>query len=372
VAEYVVDCYGKFIEMGVDAFRIDTSGHISPLTFNKQFIPQFQALGEKYKSKRLNGAPFYMFGEVCQRFSGSVVYRDQPNLSCYFYTWKSDQALLDEVNGDPAWWRQQNLPEGHDTPVGPMAVCEKDTKDKPRSNNAWMVNGAWHEPDYSQSSGFNIIDFPVHYNYKNVGEIQQYFKQDNYYNDASFNVVYVDSPAYGPGPKDGIRFNGGTAQWAENLSWMFTFRGIPCLYYGSEVEFQAGKLIDDGMNTALINTGRAYFGHYLEGNVKATDFAQYTADGQVAATLKGDLAHHIQQLNKIRAAVPALRKGQYTYDGCSANGGWAFKRAYTDESSARVAVNGGATFTNVPAGTYTDIVTGKTYQGGGSIKVDAP
>ncbi|MDE6317091.1 MAG: starch-binding protein, partial [Muribaculaceae bacterium] len=70
--------------------------------------------------------------------------------------------------------------------------------------------------------------------------------------------------------------------------------------------------------------------------------------------------------------VPALRKGQYTFDGCTANGGWAFKRAYKNESYALVAVNGGATFSNVPAGTYTDIVTGKTYQGGGSITVDAP
>lgn len=372
VAQYIVECYGKFIEMGVDAFRIDTSGHISPLTFNKQFIPQFQALGEKYKNKRLNQAPFYMFGEVCQRFQGTVVYRDQPNLSSYFYTWKSDQSLLDEFNGDPAWWAKQNLPEGHDTPVGPMAVCEKDTKDKARSNNALMLNGAWHEPDYSQASGLNVIDFPVHYSFKSVAEIQQYFKQDNYYNDASYNVVYVDSHDYGPGPNDGIRFNGGTAQWAENLSWMFTFRGIPCLYYGSEVEFMAGKTIDDGMQTALNQTGRAYFGHYLEGNVTASDFAKYTADGQVAKTLNGDLAHHIQQLNKIRAAVPALRKGQYTFDGCSANGGWAFKRAYKNESYALVAVNGGATFTNVPAGTYTDIVTGKTYQGGGTITVDAP
>lgn len=371
VAQYVVECYGKFIEMGVDAFRIDTSGHISPLTFNKQFIPQFQALGEKYKSKRLNGAPFYMFGEVCQRFQGTVVYRNQPNLSSYFYTWKSDQALLDEFNGDPAWWRQQNLPEGHDTPVGPMAVCEKDTKDKPRSNNVWMQNGAWHEPDYSQASGLNVIDFPVHYSFHDVASIQQYFNQDNYYNDASFNVVYVDSHDYGPGPNDGIRYNGGTAQWAENLSWMFTFRGIPCLYYGSEVEFQKGKVIDDGMNTSLKGTGRAYFGHYLEGSVTATDFAKFTASGQVASTLKGDLAHHIQQLNKIRAAVPALRKGQYTFDGCTANGGWAFKRAYKD-SYALVAVNGGATFTGVPAGTYTDIVTGKTYNGGGTITVDAP
>lgn len=374
VANYIVECYGEFIKMGVDAFRIDTSGHIAPLTFNKQFIPKFHEIANRpeVKAKRLNGIDFYMFGEVCQRFQGSVVYRNQPNLSSYFYTWKSDQSLLNQYNGDAAWWRQQVLPEGHDTPVGPMAVCESDTQDKPRSNNALMQNGAWHDPDYSQASGLNVIDFPVHYSFSNVSNVMGYYNQDNYYNDASFNVVYVDSHDYSPGPNDGIRFNGGTAQWAENLSWMFTFRGIPCLYYGSEVEFMKGCLIDDGMNTSLNQTGRAYFGHYLEGSVNASDFAQYTASGQVAQTLNGDLAHHIQQLNKIRAAVPALRKGQYTFDGCSANGGWAFKRAYKNESYVLVAVNGGATFSNVPAGTYTDIVTGKTYNGGGTITVDAP
>ena len=31
-----------------------------------------------------------------------------------------------------------------------------------------MLNGAWHEPDYSQSSGFNVIDFPLHYNFGNA------------------------------------------------------------------------------------------------------------------------------------------------------------------------------------------------------------
>ena len=375
VAEYVVDCYGTFIEMGVDAFRIDTSGHIAPLTFNEQFIPQFHEIANRpeVKAKRLNGIDFYMFGEVCQRFQGSVVYRNQPNLSSYYYTWKSDQSLHNKYKetSSPEWWKQQNLPEGHDTPVGPMAVCESETADRARSNNAWMQNGQWHEPDYSQSSGFNVIDFPVHYSFSSVGNVFGLFSQDNYYNDATFNVVYVDSHDYGPGPNDGTRFNGGTSQWAENLSFMFTFRGIPCIYYGSEVEFMKGAKIDDGMQTKLSMTGRAYFGHYLEGDVKATDFAQFTASGQVAQTLNGDLAHHIQQLNKIRAAVPALRKGQYTFDGCSANGGWAFKRAYKD-SYALVAVNGGATFSNVPAGTYTDIVTGKTYNGGGSITVDAP
>lgn len=375
VAEYVVDCYGQFIEMGVDAFRIDTSGHISPLTFNEQFIPQFHEIANRpeVKAKRLNGIDFYMFGEVCQRFQGSVVYRDQPNLSSYFYTWKSDDALHSQFAATSSldWWKSQTLNEGHDSPVGPMIVCESDTEDKSRSNNAWMVNGAYHEPDYSQASGFNVIDFPVHYSFNSVSSVMGLYSQDNYYNDATFNVVYVDSHDYSPGPNDGIRFNGGTAQWAENLSWMFTFRGIPCLYYGSEVEFMAGAKIDDGMQTKLSQTGRAYYGHYLEGDVTATDFAEFTASGQVANTLNGDLAHHIQQLNKIRAAVPALRKGQYTFDGCSANGGWAFKRAYKD-SYALVAVNGGATFSNVPAGTYVDIVTGQSYTGGGSITVSAP
>lgn len=375
VAEYIVKCYGEFIKMGVDGFRIDTTGHISPLTFNKQFIPQFKALGEQYKSKRLNGAPFYMFGECCQRFQGSVVYRDQPNLSSYFYTWKSDESLLNEFNGDPEWWRQQVLSEGHDTPVGPMAVCEMDTKDKPRSNNAWLQNGQWHQPDYSQASGFNVIDFPVHYSFSSVDHIMGLFSQDNYYNDASFNVVYVDSHDYCPGPNDGTRFNGGTEQWAENLSWMFTFRGIPCIYYGSEVEFKKGLPIDVGgenNKTPRSESGRAYFGNYLEGTVSASDFGQYTASGNVEKTLNADLAQHVRRLNMIRAAVPALRKGQYTFDGCKADGGWAFKRGYED-SYALVAVNGGATFTDVPAGQYTDLVTGQTYDGSnGTITVTAP
>lgn len=375
VANYLVECYGKFIAMGVDGFRIDTTGHISPLTFNKQFIPQFLALGEQYKSKRLNGCPFYMFGECCQRFQGSVVYRDQPNLSSYFYTWKSDQALLDQFDGSQAFWDTQVLPEGHDSPVGPMVVCESDTKDKPTSDNVFMKNGQWHQPDYSQASGFNVIDFPMHYAFNNAAEAVNVAKiGDNKYNDASFNVVYVDSHDYCPGPNDGVRFNGGTEQWAENLSLMFTFRGIPCIYYGSEVEFKAGKPIDVGgenNKTPRSDSGRAYFGEFLKGQVTASDFGQFTASGNVAQTLNADLAQHIIRLNLIRAAVPALRKGQYTWDGCSANGGWAFKRAYQD-SYALVAINGGATFSNVPAGTYTDLVTGKTYQGGGSITVDAP
>ena len=371
VSDYLVGCYGKFIEMGVDGFRIDTTGHISRLTFNKSFIPQFLAIAEANKDKRLNGCPFYMFGECCARFS-EVTYRGQANLSSYFYTWKSPQNLLDAWNTDPTWWDNQVLMEGCE-PEGNMKLCLQEPNEMPTSDNVFMKNGAWHEPDYSQASGFNIIDFPMHYNFNNAGAAVNIAKSgDQLYNDASFNLVYVDSHDYGPQPNDGVRFTGGTSQWAENLSLMFTFRGIPCIYYGSEVEFMKGAKIDNGANGPLSQTGRAYFGEYVKGEVTATDFGEYTASGNVATTLNGDLAQHIQRLNKIRAAVPALRKGQYTFDGCTANGGWAFKRAYKD-SYALVAINGGATFDDVPAGNYVDIVTGQKYSpSNGSITVSAP
>ena len=367
VAEYLVKCYGEFIKMGVDGFRIDTSGHISRLTFNKQFIPQFTALGEQYKSKRLNQAPFFMYGEVCTRMN-DVTYRGQANLSCYFYTWKSDEALLNKWDGSKSYWDSQVIPEGSE-PVGPQQLCLEETT-SPKSNNAKMLNGAWHEPDYSQSSGFNVIDFPMHYSYNTAQQAFGLASGDEGYNDATYNVVYIDSHDYSPGPNDTNRFGGTDAQWAENLSLLFTFRGIPCIYYGSEVGFRRGKVIDKGPNGPLSNTGRAYFGGYITGDVTATDFGMYEASGNVAASLNHDVAQHLIRLNKIRQAVPALRKGQWTTDGCKANNGIAFKRAYKD-SYALVALNGGATFTDCPAGTYTDIVTGKTYSGP-TITVDAP
>ena len=367
VAQYLVDCYGQFIKMGVDGFRIDTSGHISRLTFNKEFIPEFVALGKKYEDKRLNKAPFFMYGEVCTRMN-DVTYRGQANLSCYFYTWKSDESLLNAWDGSKSYWDSQVLPEGAE-PVGPQQLCLKETT-SPQSNNAKMINGAWHEPDYSQSSGFNVIDFPMHYSYNTAQQAFSLASGDECYNDATFNVVYVDSHDYSPGPNDTNRFGGTDAQWAENLSLLFTFRGIPCLYYGSEVGFRRGKVIDKGPNGPLSNTGRAYFGGYITGDVEASDFGEYKASGNVAASLNHDVAQHLIRLNKIRQAVPALRKGQWTTDGCKANGGIAFKRAYK-ESYALVALNGGATFTDCPAGTYTDLVTGKTYTGP-TITVDAP
>ena len=154
----------------------------------------------------------------------------------------------------------------------------------------------------------------------------------------------------------------GTQAWAENLNLMFTFRGIPCLYYGSEIEFQKGKTIDQGPNLKLSETGRAYYGDHLMGAVTATDFGEFTASGTVNTTLNSVLAKHIIKLNKVRQAIPALSMGQYTKDSSYVSGtDMSFIRRYTADgidSLALVAISGNATFKNVPNGKYIDAITG--------------
>lgn len=366
--QYLIDCYGKFIAMGVDGFRIDTGGHIPRLTFNKVFIPAFQKLGEQYKSKRLNQCPFYMFAEVCARFS-DVTYRNQPSLSPYFYTWQSDPALLSQWNDNASYWQNIEVYESTDpATLDNQKLCLTEHNNnlsesaQPRSTNAKLNGNTYHAPDYSKASGMGVIDFTAHWNFQSASRLWGVLDKDEMYNDATYNVMYVESHDYGPDSFN--RFNGGTDQWAENLSIMFTMRGIPCLFQGGEIEFRKGVIIDEGTNRALFDTGRAYYGGYLTGDVTAGDFGEVSsATGNVAATLSRPLVKHLQRLNKIRAAVPALRKGQYTKSDCSSSGGFAFKRRYTEgniDSYVLVALNAGATFSNVLNGTYTDCVTGNT------------
>ena len=84
---------------------------------------------------------------------------------------------------------------------------------------------------------------------------------------------------------------------------------------------------------------------------------------------------HLQRLNRIRQAIPALRKGQYSVE--DVDGSMAYKRRYTDDkvdSFVCVTVTDGATFKNLPGGTYTDAVTGdtKTIEDGGTLEIAAP
>ena len=366
VYNYLIQCYTTFIKMGVDGFRIDTGGHIPRLSFNNAFLPAFIQAGEEAKDKR-GGTPFYMFAEVCARYS-SILYREHANLSTFYYTWAESKNYAWDNNA--ASWDDLVEMEGstctsHTNWKSVWQQAEDDfggLSGQPTSNNALLDGNEYHTPDYSKASGLHVIDFPVHWNFASASGAWNIAKpsNDKYYNDATWNVVYVDSHDYAPDEVQRERFNKSQNVWAENLSLMYTHRGIPCVFYGSEVEFQKGKLIDQGTNIALKESGRAYFGGYIKGDIKTTDFAEYNgATGNLATSLSHPLAQHIQRLSKIRMAVPALRKGQYSVEGCS--GSFAFKRRYTDENTdsyALVCISGNATFSNILNGEYTDCVTG--------------
>ena len=344
VAEYLVDTYTTYIDMGVDAFRLDTEKHISRLTLNELYFPQIYS-----------NAPegFFIFGEVCTRVS-EFWNHNIPAISAPFYGWAETDSRWKNV--------YTNYQENNFNLSLAHYEAHNSTSNAPTSNNVYLNGITYHTPDYSKSNGTGVIDFPMHWNFSNAGNAyRRALEEDPYYNDSTWNVVYVDSHDYGPDMD--ARFNGDAQTWAESLCLMFTFRGIPCLYYGSEVQFQAGVPMDVGPNAPLSTTGRAYFGDYLEGTVSATDFSEYTATGTVANTLNSPLSKHLTQLNAIRRAIPALQKGQYTTDSNYVSGNMAYIRRYTNasegvDSLACVAVTDGATFKNIPNGKYIDAVTG--------------
>lgn len=366
VYNYIIEAYSQFITMGVDGFRIDTGRHINRLVFNKVFIPAFinaaQAVGKPN---------FFMFSEICTR-DRNVIYRNTPPMSTPYYTWADTKNY--EWSNDPSEWTSlvcMNGTEGFTTTTNQRSAiaCYNDDnnegawRNNHNSNNAFLNGNAYRTPDYSRSSGLHVIDFPMHWNFESADNAYGIRYDDKLYNDATFNVTYVDSHDYAPdGAPEHQRFNRSQGTWARNLSLMFTFRGIPCIYYGTEIEFKKGATIDKGPNMPLRESGRAYFGGYITGSVNVNDFADYSdASGNIAATLNHPLALHIQRLNKIRMAVPALRKGQYSNDGC--NGHMAFKRRYTDSSTdsyVLVTIGGGATFNGIENGTYVDAITGDT------------
>ena len=347
VQQFLIDVYNKYIDMGVDGFRVDTAVHIPRVMWNRHFLPAIQERATSQFGEK--GEDFYVFGEVAQ-FVHDKWNRGSVNHSAPFYTWKERREYsLDDVVAAAEQFHYENL-------MG--------TGNQPYSDNAFLQGNNYHAPDYSQFSGMNIIDMRMHMNFDNASTaFWSGMDSDDATNDATYNAVYVDSHDYGPG-KSQVRYDGGTAAWAENMSLMWTFRGIPTLYYGSEIEFQAGQQIDCGPTCPLATTGRAYYGDHLEGSVVAADFGVVaSASGPVAQTLEQPLVKHVQQLNQIRRAVPALQKGQYSTEGVSGN--MAFKRRFTADgvdSFVLVSVSDGATFSGIPNGRYVDAVTGDVKQ----------
>ena len=172
------------------------------------------------------------------------------------------------------------------------------------------------------------------------------------YGDATTLVTFLQNHDVGPDNDFRDRFRGNT-EWAAaayNLLW--TIRGIPCLYYGEEIEFMKGKPQDImGNDDTLDQTGRAYFGDHLE-------------DDTIQKTQSHPLYQHIKRLNIIRSRIPALQKAPMSQVN-EWGSGMSFVRE--DQGSNSYVVVGltiggqqQITINDVHNGTYRDAVTGNS------------
>jgi len=175
-------------------------------------------------------------------------------------------------------------------------------------------------------------------------------------------VTFLDNHDVGPQNDWNRRFAGDDHALASGLNLLWTARGIPCLFYGTEIRFKAGTFIDPGEGgpaMKLAESGRAYFGDHL-------------TPERIGETRNHPLARHLKRLNQIRRAVPALQKGGQSHNGESGNSIWYVRDFEDGGSYAVVGLSMGGEDLSVGGvrnGTYRDAVTGREVQvGDGTLR----
>ncbi|HNW44188.1 MAG TPA: alpha-amylase family glycosyl hydrolase [Elusimicrobiales bacterium] len=286
VLKWFTEIFKGYQNLGVDAFRIDTVAWMRP-----EFWKGFTA--EMHRNKR----DFFMFGEV----------------------W---------TNGDFNWLASYtNLAPGD------------------------AMNSAMSVLDMPGSSMGNWGQFEAVFKGGDYTRVDNVLAQDVKYKDATYLVTYLDN-------HDKPRFNGpgwdgsgaSTEQYIDALNFYFTARGIPCVYYGTELQMVGGNDPDN----------RKYLG----------------VDG-IRASRSTQVYQQLKRLNAVRRASVALQKGAQTKLYGSKDQ-YAFKREYggqaayvflnKDWNGAAVALGA------MPAGTYTDLYTGEIFTSSGrkfSINIPA-
>lgn len=298
VKDYLINAINRYLDMGVDALRIDTVKHV-----------------------------------------------ERDNLLEYVNAWKVHKPGL-FVFGE-------NLVKGYGW--GDLGGGDNG----PSQIRPWWYTRLGHDPQNPHSggdSGFPQLDFGLFSTFRDTvskgtySGTAQVFGMDWIYGDVTQLVTFLQNHDVGPDNDFKFRFKG--EQWmaaaAYNLIW--TVRGIPCLYYGEEIEFMKGAPQDvEGEKDTLDQTGRAYFGDHL-------------TEERLAETQHHPLYQHIKRLNQIRRAIPAMQKAcmQQVHEwGC----GMSFIRDYTEGGSylvigLAIGDDQHITVEGVRFGVYRDAVTG--------------
>jgi len=298
VKDYLIGSINRYLDMGVDALRIDTVKHV-----------------------------------------------ERDNLLEYINAWKAHKPDL-FVFGE-------NLVKGYGW--GDMGGGDNG----PSQIRPWWYTRLGHDPRNPESagnSGFPQLDFGLFSTFRDTvskgtyGGTGTVFSMDWIYGDATSLVTFLQNHDVGPDNDFKYRFKG--EQWmaaaAYNLIW--TSRGIPCLYYGEEIEFMKGAPQDvEGEKDTLHQTGRAYFGDHL-------------SNTRLSQTQSHPLYQHIRRLNQIRQAIPALQKA-VMQNVSEWGSGMSFVRHHFESDSYVVvglAIGSGQDVTvhGVYNGLYRDAVTG--------------
>jgi len=241
VKDYINGAVRMYLDMGVDAIRLDTVKHVERdelLTYVHDWQSHKPGL--------------FVFGENLVKGTG----------------WGSEIANDNASAVIRPWWYTRTTPN----PANPTAGGD---------------------------SGLSVLDFSLFSTFRdnirngNFGGIGGIFSMDWVYGDATKLVTFFQNHDVGPDNDFKYRYGGSEANAALVYNLLWTARGIPTLYYGEEVMFQAGLPQDvAGSTDTLDQTGRAYFGDVLDD----------------ASTPNKPLYQHIKRLNQIRKAIPALQK----------------------------------------------------------------
>lgn len=297
VKQYFIDSLKLYIDLGIDGIRIDFAGNVD----RNEIFPLVDHLKEIKPE-------LYVIADVEAHGSG-----------------------FGQISGDP-----------YDSKINPWWYTR--TGNDPKN------------PESGEDSGIAVLDYPLFEMFSgsvamgHFGGMEDLIAYDWVYGDPSTLVTFFHNRMYGPGEDSGVRFTGEDwrAAIAYNLLW--TIRGIPCLFYGEEVGFRKGGLLDLSRSGQLLaDTGKAYFGDQLE-------------LGNIDALSNHPLFGHIRRLNQIRSRIPALRKGLVT-NGRGWTSGMSFVRDW--QNGLSYAVIGLAAFVDqsisverVRPGIYRDAISG--------------
>ena len=245
VKEYLNNAIKKYLDMGVDAIRLDTVKHI-PREILLEYVNEW----------KLHKPDTFVFGENLVKGLGWGDLGGGDNGPSFIRPW---------------WYtRLGNNPQ---------------------------------DPKSGEDSGFSVLDFGLFSTFRdnvsrgNFGGIGEVLSMDWIYGDSTQLVTFLQNHDVGPDNDFMFRFKGDQWMAAATYNLLWTIRGIPCLYYGEEIEFKKGAPQDVmGERDTLESTGRAYFGDHLE-------------EDTIHQTMEHPLYKHIQRLNQIRSKVPALQKG---------------------------------------------------------------